>query len=264
MEQEVSSLQELIDTEKLKGAQMDSHVKTLQKEILEQKKRMKGMNSHQRHEQLGKQVGILENRLDKANQKFNEAIAHNKRLRGEIDSLRRERVIFDNIYRKLEMELHKKRKDMADIIEVANTAYEERDKAQEQLASLIQQAERNLQNFEKDIKNANAISQKNKDLDNYLKMKGNEKFELERMELEAKAEDEMNNTKNQRAHWMAAKEKATNMLSAERVQTYQEHFAKIQAATGIADIDKLVSNFIQAEERNFTLFKYVNELSNNI
>ena len=25
-----------------------------------------------------------------------------------------------------------------------------------------------------------------------------------------------------------------------------------------------MSNFIQAEERNFTLFKYVNELSNNI
>ena len=79
------------------------------------------------------------------------------------------------------MELHKKRKNMADIIEIANTAYEERDKAQEQLASLIQQAERNLQNFEKDIKNANAISQKNKDLDNYLKLKGNEKFELERL-----------------------------------------------------------------------------------
>ena len=40
-------------------------------------------------------VKILENRLDKANQKFNEAIAINKNLRQQIDSLRRERVIFD-------------------------------------------------------------------------------------------------------------------------------------------------------------------------
>lgn len=48
----MQGLQELIDTEKLKCGQMDSHIKTLQKEILEQKKRMKGMNSHQRHEQL--------------------------------------------------------------------------------------------------------------------------------------------------------------------------------------------------------------------
>jgi len=50
-------------------------------------------------------------------------------------------VIFDNLYKKLEKELHEKRKvksyffnlcfvqEMADIIETANTAYEERDKA---------------------------------------------------------------------------------------------------------------------------------------
>eukprot|EP00350_Pseudokeronopsis_sp_OXSARD2_P006075 CAMPEP_0170543506 /NCGR_PEP_ID=MMETSP0211-20121228/2600_1 /TAXON_ID=311385 /ORGANISM="Pseudokeronopsis sp., Strain OXSARD2" /LENGTH=60 /DNA_ID=CAMNT_0010846905 /DNA_START=889 /DNA_END=1071 /DNA_ORIENTATION=- len=43
-----------------------------------------------------------------------------------------------------------------------------------------------------------------------------------------------------------------------------EAFAKIEAATGIHDIDQLVKNFIQAEEKNFTLFKFVNELSNEI
>lgn len=63
------------------------------------------------------------------NQKFNVAISKNKDLREGIDSLRRERVIFDNIYRKLEKELHKKREEMANIIEIANSAYEERDRA---------------------------------------------------------------------------------------------------------------------------------------
>lgn len=38
--------------------------------------------------------------------------------------------------------MHKKRKDMAGVIEVANTAYEERDKAQERLALLMKQVER--------------------------------------------------------------------------------------------------------------------------
>lgn len=57
------------------------------------------------------------------------AISKNKELRENIDSLRRERVIFDNIYKKLEKELHKKREEMANIIEVANTAYEQRDLA---------------------------------------------------------------------------------------------------------------------------------------
>jgi hypothetical protein len=50
----------------------------------------------------------------------------------------------------------------------------------------------------------------------------------------------------------------------EKAESYEEAFAKIEAATGIHDIDVLVKNFIQAEEKNFTLFKFVNELSNEI
>ena len=41
-------------------------------------------------------VGVLQ-----ALQKFNEALAHNKQLRETIDNLRRERVVFDQIYKKL-------------------------------------------------------------------------------------------------------------------------------------------------------------------
>jgi predicted nucleic acid-binding Zn-ribbon protein len=50
----------------------------------------------------------------------------------------------------------------------------------------------------------------------------------------------------------------------EKAESYEEAFAKIEAATGIHDIEVLVKNFIQAEEKNFALFKFVNELSNEI
>ena len=83
-------------------------------------------------------------------------------MRETIDSLRRERVIFDNIYRKLEKELHNKRKDMANIIEIANSAYEERDRAQEKLAMLIQQAEREKSEFEKEMQHVGQLMEKNK------------------------------------------------------------------------------------------------------
>merc|ERR1719259_680270 len=67
-----------------------------------------------------KQIRILENRLDKALQKFNEAIASNRGLREQIDTLRRERVVFDDIYKKLDNELVQKKREMATIIEQAN------------------------------------------------------------------------------------------------------------------------------------------------
>ena len=84
----------------------------------------------------------MESRLEKANHRFNESVNANKTLREQIDGLRRERVIFESIYKRLEGELQKKRKDMANIIEIANSAYEERDKAQEKLALLMKRAER--------------------------------------------------------------------------------------------------------------------------
>merc|ERR1719274_504516 len=93
-------------------------------------------------EAISKQIRVLENRLDKSLQKFNEAIAYNKSLREQIDGLRRERVVFDSIYKKLEVELQQKKKEMANIIEQANAAYEARDQAQAQMASLKQQADK--------------------------------------------------------------------------------------------------------------------------
>lgn len=77
--------------------------------------------------QIQKQIRVLENRLDKALVKFNEALAYNKALRETIENLRRERLVFDQIYRKLERELEEKKEKLNEILEVSNSAYEARD-----------------------------------------------------------------------------------------------------------------------------------------
>merc|ERR1719262_1591386 len=99
---------------------------------------------------VAKQIRILEDRLNAGLQKFNIAIAANKKLRDQIDTLRRERVVFDDIYRKLENELQQKKREMANIIDQANAAYEARDSAQAQMAALKQQADKEHVEFEKD------------------------------------------------------------------------------------------------------------------
>lgn len=50
----------------------------------------------------------------------------------------------------------------------------------------------------------------------------------------------------------------------EKVQSYEEAFSKIQAATGISDIDQLVKQFIENEDQNFKMFNYLNELNGEI
>ena len=51
------------------------------------------------------------------------------------------------------------------------------------------------------------------------------------------------------------------MIPEAKLKEYQEAFDRILKATGAKNIDELISNFIEAEERNFTLSKYVNELT---
>merc|ERR1711959_253749 len=103
--------------------------------------------------------------------KFNIAIASNKKLRDDIDTLRRERAVFDDISRKLENELQQKKKEMANIIEQANAAYEARDSAQAQMAALKQQADKEHAEFEKEWTELGRLIENDKKMKEFMRTK---------------------------------------------------------------------------------------------
>jgi len=142
-----------IELEKRKVEELSRAIEMCEAKFLEMRKMMGGLYSAKDNNmQVAKQVKVLENRLDKALVNFNEALANNKRLRDEIDSLRRERVVFDNIYKKMERELTEKKKEMANIIEVANIGFEARDQAQNEIAALKAQADKEQAAFEGEMR----------------------------------------------------------------------------------------------------------------
>ena len=67
-----------------------------------------------------------------------------------------------------------------------------------------------------------------------------------------------------KGNWSQAQEKAAQKASLDRVQSFEEAFQQIKAATGIDNIEELVQTFIDAEDQNFSLFNYVNELNNEV
>ena len=92
------------------------------------RKKSGGVNAAQEQNwAVQKQIKLLENRLEKCNHKYNEALTKNNDLREHINNLRRERLVYDSIYKKLEKDLQEKKKDMANIIDICNAAYEARD-----------------------------------------------------------------------------------------------------------------------------------------
>lgn len=76
--------------------------------------------------------------------------------------------MFEEIFSNLEKHLQSKRKGMAEIIEVANTAYEERDKVQEKLAVLISQSEKEQQEFKKEIQAVQELIKKDDEMQSQI------------------------------------------------------------------------------------------------
>jgi coiled-coil domain-containing protein 63/114 len=132
-----------IETEERRLEELDRQSKIMQVKILESQVQCGGKDANKIQDmKTAKQIRILENRLDHALVRFNDALAVNKLLREEIDHLRSERVVFDNINSKLAKELHDKKKEMALIIEQSNIAYEARDQANSEMALLKAQADK--------------------------------------------------------------------------------------------------------------------------
>jgi len=247
-----------IEMERRRIDELTKQIKIMQAKILDERRALGGFNaSRENNAQVAKQIKILENRLDKALVKFNEALAHNKQLRETIDNLRRERVVFDGIYKKLEKELQEKKKEIASIVEMANIAYEARDQAQAEMAALKAQAEKEEASFETEWKDLTRMIEE----DRKKKEKSDKKNARGEMSMDQEAKLRK---KVIAGNWNIAKDKAQQAATAERVQSYEEAFEKIKAATEINDIDELVTTFCEAEEKNFSLFNFVNELNSEI
>ena len=288
--------QRKIEGEKRRVHELKQTIARMEDSILRERKESGGINAaRDSNIATTKQIRILENRLDKALVKFNEALAHNKQLRETIDNLRRERVVFDGIYRKLERELAEKKLKMASIIEVSHVSYEQRDAAQAEMYVLQSNAEEQQLLFEKEWSELGELIHKDKLMKQTLQHKEQERSQqLLRqvgaplpaaqpglhstlsstlsstlgstgLVVSAGAEEESRLKKKvSRSARTIDKERSSIHLNAEKVASYEEAFALIQKATNISDIEQLVGVFLSAEDENFRLFNFVNQLNGDI
>ncbi|KAI8810383.1 hypothetical protein BJ742DRAFT_888301 [Cladochytrium replicatum] len=219
-------------------------------------------------EAIAKQIRILENRLDKALVKFSKSLAVNKRMRGTIDNLRRERLVFDNIYRKFERELTEQKKQMAEIIEMSNAAYEARDEAQAKIIALKEKAEKEYQAYVQEMKELDRVLEQDRRLKDFMAAKAADRMTKlgESTGGSGTKEDSSKNKSKEAADKDAhgANKFPSQETLAESLEYLERAFTEIRKVTGISDITELVQRFKAVEDQNFSLFNYVNEVNNEI
>ena len=252
---QIQMLKQKIMKEMEEKKEFDDKIADIQNDFLVIKSEMGGLNATQAlKERYEKHIRILENRLDKANQKFNDAIEYDKNLRNEIDKLRKERFFFENIYKKLEKELEKLRKDISKNLEEAYDNYEQRDVNQEGFENL------KAQMIKKETEYTNILS----GIANEMNIRNTRKKAQEKKELKSFKIDEENSL---------ATKKYTRKLKSEQYQQQQDNlndrlqnlqfkFEKMKEFTNQKDIFALCNNFKNNVQENFDLFLSITMISN--
>ena len=147
---------------------------------------------------------------------------------------------------------------MAQVIEQSNAAYENRDKARLEIAAIEQTNKREQENFDRQMDelsrsleveiNAAAERRKNQ----HPSVTNNDEETKVAAEKAAKAQ-------------LLLKEREEMMRERmEKIQYFEDSFRKIEETTGIADVDELIRIFKEADEKNFSVFTFANEQSNEI
>lgn len=103
---------------------------------------------------LQKKVKTLEYRLEKTRQRHNESLAEIKRLKEEVNAARRERVIFDNVFKKLETDLKTKEEEFKKYLFENLQIEKEKTQAEEELKKIKAESEKEVKHFKKQYENA--------------------------------------------------------------------------------------------------------------
>lgn len=289
LQAEIDALERKLQFERMRRADIEKKVSMARVDMMRTRRGMGGVNVTTDNTQLvEKQVKVLENRLDQALVKFNEALSYNKDLRQQIDSLRDERKVFKRIYQKLEAELHEKKKRMADKIERANQDYEERDRLQQELEAVKQAAKEDSKRYEEHFQALEAMMQQ-------YKAAREQQQQQQLLQQQAKQQETLKSQKsgsvggatagavgagggggNGKADSPDKKSKSRggqdhndgslnghgHLSDTQREEhDLQEMVDQLKEATGIQDLDVLYQKFVKAEEQNFSLYNFVNELN---
>jgi hypothetical protein len=269
-----------VEVEKKRIEEMVRQISQTQDTIMHLRREMKGVNSMSDvNAKVQKDIHLLENKLDKALIKLNEALTHNKGLREQIESLRRERQVFDGVYKKLEQELRDKKREMASIVDLYNEAYRRRDECYAEMAELKAKADEEQIEFESEWRRLSLIVEEDRRKTALFsptmahKLGGTVAADAEGgpsnagtlpVMSDASAEtQEMEQSLKQRIYtknFDIESDRAAIDTASKKVTQMEETFAKIQRETGIAQMDELVLRFVQSEDANFSLFNYVNDL----
>ncbi|XP_026873333.1 coiled-coil domain-containing protein 114 [Electrophorus electricus] len=242
-----NELQEELEQERRSQTELEKEILNVEKKLAELRKGEVSASSTQqslvRHTR--KATCTLENKLDRALVRFNQQLTRNRHLREELETLRVERLRFQQLYHKLDKELQEVRREAGDVISTSTAAYDARLEAQSKMMMMKEKAVKDLAQYSSEVKELERVITHERHLREFMTTKSKERS------------NRGNTQELIRRQELKAQQRADS--GEESMETLEDVFQRIQKVTEEEDLEKLVNRFLQVEDKNFALFNYVNE-----
>eukprot|EP00921_Rhytidocystis_pertsovi_P024732 GHVQ01039811.1.p1 GENE.GHVQ01039811.1~~GHVQ01039811.1.p1 ORF type:complete len:453 (+),score=88.03 GHVQ01039811.1:911-2269(+) len=200
-----------------------------------------------------KQVSTLENQLDKAMMKHNEALSIRRTYEQIVRRLREERVCFDQHLAEIEKTLKAKEKDSEELLLLSHDAHHAKEMAQAELHRFEQNVIEERQQRDKEVQEKKILVQS--------RVEANLRLDRRDQQRQLKRQQQA----EQDTAEAAADEGDANGRSAEsdeeeqKLQDYEEVFRRIKEATGVSDVNEVIQKFLTQEETQSNLINLTNE-----
>merc|ERR1711988_1694448 len=211
---------------------------------------------------LTRGIRALENRLDKAVIKYNEAQSIRKTYEQITKRLKDERITFDNQLAAIEKTLKAKEHDYEELLLMAHDANHAKEAARAELARFEQAVAEERRQREKELNERRAQARARQEM--MTRAENREKMRQE-IVLEAQgdlsAQDEQNLKKAVVTNTMYSQLNAAKKEDEqEKITTYEEAFRKIRDATGVSDVSEVISKFLTQEETQKRLMEMTKDI----
>uniref|UniRef100_A0A8C1T1Q6 Coiled-coil domain containing 114 n=1 Tax=Cyprinus carpio TaxID=7962 RepID=A0A8C1T1Q6_CYPCA len=238
-------LGEEIEKEKQTQAELQKEITIMEKKLVEMKRGQASHSNNSQPRDIQKAIRTTQSKLDRSRARFNEQMKINSQHRKDIEILHMQRTRFQQLYRKLEKVLQDIRKDIAEVVDKSATAYDAKVDAQTKTNMIKEKAVKDLAQYSAEMQELERVIAHEHQLKEFMSTKNNQRANMD------------NGKKNRRRQDMKEQRKAD--AGEETPDSLRKAFQQIQELTGEDNLGKLVTKFIQGEERNFALFNYVNE-----
>jgi hypothetical protein len=205
-----------------------------------------------------RQIRVLENRLDKAMIKYNEAQSIRKTYEAIVKRLKEERIGFDNQLAAIERTLKAKERDYEELLLLSHDAYHAKEMAQAELHRFEQGVMEERNQRDKEVQEKKALVeqrvQMNKRLENHQKM--------------LKQQQDADKQGERQLKEMSATSDLTAGISSDyaneerqKLMDYEEAFHAIKEATGVSDVNEVIQKFLTQKDtqKNLTTLTEENQ-----